>query len=99
VNHVPCEKDVEQVFQQLQREINEYHDILLVEASDDALHAKVLEFFRWTFLHHNFKLLIKTHDEAFVRLDKLVPQLLSTERTSKYWRGFVWRYSLSLLLK
>ncbi|GAA5915739.1 uncharacterized protein JCM6883_002941 [Sporobolomyces salmoneus] len=75
----------------LEEEATTYGDLLLVPArdSEEESTAKAYEGWRWA-RELDVHYVIKTEDDAFVRLDVIAKELVKLGKKAEYWRGFAY---------
>ncbi|RCI02481.1 UDP-Gal betaGal beta 1,3-galactosyltransferase, polypeptide 6, partial [Rhizopus stolonifer] len=75
----------------LEREQEEYGDVLLLPSSDlyQDLSKKVYHGIEWA-EQYDFDYFIKTDDDIFVRWDTVTKELELAGRTQRYWRGLAY---------
>jgi hypothetical protein len=76
---------------ELQKEMDEYHDILPLNIKENMNEGKTLEFFKTiseTFENQELDFILKADDDAYLQLERIANDLAHTSRRMSYW-GFL----------
>jgi hypothetical protein len=87
----PNEKVKQNVGPLVEREMEDYGDILILPCSDlyEDLSKKVYSAFEWAD-KYDFDYFVKTDDDIFVRWDTVSKEMELAGRTQRYWRGLAY---------